>query len=251
MNFTKIISLILLIFILFSCNNKNANKNDNLEIIAVNNDSQAFSPQNTNKIEMIHSIEYYKNEIIKYQDNYYGFENISMEITQLMNISLITEVDNLIPHLLTFLVCWFNQKGYVYYLYSFNDEQKITKHYYCGEFVSFENYKKLMEKLYGNILEYGAVSVGDFNNDRENEIAVYSFYKNSGNVFCVYGFNGVENELEELCLVPVFINYHNPFPSVEYIGNGFKILEVIDEEYLELSWNNYIWNMEIGKYTKQ
>jgi len=36
---------------------------------------------------MLHPIEYYKNEITKYQDNYYGFMNISMEITQYMNIS--------------------------------------------------------------------------------------------------------------------------------------------------------------------
>jgi hypothetical protein len=57
--------------------------------------------------------------------------------------------------------------------------------------------------------------------------------------------------LEILCLVPVFINYDNPFPSVEYIGNGFKILETIEEDYLELSWNNYIWNTEIEKYIKQ
>jgi len=122
----RIISLSLLIFILFSCNNKNADKNNNLEIIAVNNDPQAFSPQNTSKIEMIHSIEYYKNKIIEYQDSYYGgLSNISMEITDLMNISLIIEVDNFIPGLLTFFVCWYNQKGYVYILYSFGYEQNI------------------------------------------------------------------------------------------------------------------------------
>jgi hypothetical protein len=81
----------------------------------------------------------------------------------------------------------------VYWLYSFNDEQNIVKHYYCGDFVTFNDYKKLMEKLSGNKLKYGTISVNDFNNDRENEIAVYSFYKNIGNVFCVYGFNDVEN----------------------------------------------------------
>jgi hypothetical protein len=226
-------------------------KNFTSENIPENNYSQKVSQENESKIEMIYSIKYYENEIIKYQDNYYGFKNISMEITQLMNISLIIKVDNLIPNLLTFLVCWFNQKGYVYYLYCFDNEQKIAKHYYCGEFVSFENYKKLMEKLHGNILEYGAISIGDFNNNRKNEIALYSFYKNIGNVFCVYGFSDIENELSELCLVPVFINYDNPFSSVEYIGNGFKILEIIDNEFMELSWNKYIWEIDIIKYIKQ
>ena len=238
----KIIILVTFIFLTFSCRNKNMGK----DVI-----SERYSQKNETKIEMVYSLKYYENEIIKYQDDYYGFKNISMEITQLMNISLIIKVDDLIPHLLTFLVCWFNQKGYVYYLYCFDNEQKIAQHYYCGEFVSFENYKKLMEKLQGNILEYGAISIGDFNNDGRNEIALYSFYKNIGNVFCVYGFSDIENELAELCLVPVFINYDNPFPSVEYIGDGFKILEIIDNEFMELSWNKYIWEMDIIKYIKK
>jgi hypothetical protein len=29
---------------------------------------------------MIYSLDYYKNEILKYEDNYYGFQNISKEI---------------------------------------------------------------------------------------------------------------------------------------------------------------------------
>jgi hypothetical protein len=207
--------------------------------------------ENETKIEMNYSLEHYKNEIIKYEESYYGFQNISMEISQLMNISSIIKVDSLIPDALTFFVCWLNQKGYVYWLYSFNSEQKIVKHYYCGDFNTFENYKILMEKIPGKILDYGSISIGDFNNDGKNEIALDSFYKNIGNAFCVYGFNNIENELELLCLAPVFINYDNPFPSVEYIGNGFKILEIVEEEYLELSWNNYIWNMEIGKYIKK
>ncbi|MDR2864919.1 MAG: hypothetical protein LBV68_04835, partial [Spirochaetaceae bacterium] len=100
------------------------------------------------------------------------------------------------------------------------------------------------------ILEYGDVSVGDFNKDGVNEILLYSQYQHIGYVFCVYGFNIEENKLEELCLVPVFINFENPFPSVEYIENGFKILEIIDEEYMDLAWNNYIWDKNIGKYIK-
>jgi hypothetical protein len=152
---------------------------------------------------------------------------------------------------LAFIVCWFNQKGYVYYLYTFDDNQNILNHYYCGEFVQFGGYKILMEKLTGEIMEYGAIAIGDFNNDGINEIAVYSFYKNIANVFCVYGFNNTENKLEELCLAPVFINYENPFPSVEHIDNGFRILEIVDEDFLELAWVNYIWNKETRKYIRQ
>jgi len=250
MNKIKVISLILLLTILStSCNNKNIGKIINKENIIDNN--AQLSSQPTPKVEMIYSMEYYKNEIIKYQNNYYGFKNISMEITDLMNISSITKVDNVIPDYLTFLVIWFNQKGYVYYLYAFNDEQKIANNYYCGQFVSFENYKLLMEKLSGAISEYGAISIGDFNNNGVNEIALYTHYPHIGNVFCVYEYNATEKILEEICLAPVLINTRNPFPSVEYVGNGFKILEVLDDELMEYAWNNYIWNSEQHKYIKQ
>jgi hypothetical protein len=244
----SIIILALFIFVISSCKNKNMDKDIVSEDILENNYS--YESFEKNEPDMIYPVEYYKNEIIKYESNCYGFENTSMKITDLMNISSITKIDNIIPGKLTFLACWLNQKGYVYWLYGFDNEQNIEKHYYCGDFVWFENYKKLMEKLSGNILEDGTVSVNDFNNDGENEIAVYSFYINIGSAFCVYGFNSVKNELEELCLVSVLINYENPFPSVEYIGNGFKILEVVDENPLELQWNNFIWEEEIKKYIK-
>lgn len=250
MNLIKTIRLSSLIIVLLSCSNKNNGVNINQENIIEKNYFHAFSQQNIHKVEMIHPLEYYKNEIIKYEDNYYGFSDISMEITDLMNISSIVKIDNVIPCLLTFLVSWFNPKGYIYYLYTFDDEQRITRHYYCGQFVPFENYKILMEKLGGEVLEYGDISVGDFNKDGVNEILLYSQYQHIGYVFCVYGFNIEENRLEELCLVPVFINFENPFPSVEYIGNGFKILEIIDEEYMDLTWNSYIWDKNIGKYIK-
>jgi len=107
-----------------------------------------------------------------------------------------------------------------------------------------------MDKLNGNILEYGNIAIGDYNNDGVNEILLYSDYKNIGNVFIVYGFNFIENILEELCLVPVYINYYEPFPSVEYIGNGFKILEIVDDEFNELEWNKYIWDNKIRRYIK-
>jgi len=246
----RVLELTLLIIILLSCNKKIAENNIS-ESIFVNNYFQEFSRRNRDKVNMIYSIEYYKNEITIYEDNYYGFRNVSMEITQMMNISEIVLVDNFVPNLLTFLVSWFNPKGYIFYLYTFDNSQKIVDHYYCGDMNPFENHKILMEKLTGRKFEYGNISIGDFNKDGINEILLYSFYKNIGNVFCVYGFDIMENRLEELLLVPVLINFENPFPSVEYIENGFKILEIIDDEYMDLAWNKYIWDNEIRKYVKQ
>jgi hypothetical protein len=250
MNLIKVFSLVSLIAFSFSCSNKTAGKNLSQENIVENNHYQTFSQQDFNRVEMIYSMEYYKNEIIKYQDNYYGFKDVSMEITDIMNISSIAEVNNLIPNSLTFLVVWVNPKGYIYYLYAFNGEQRIVDNYYCGQFVSFKNYKILMEKLSGIISEYGTISIGDFNNNGINEIILYTYYPHIGNAFCVYEYNFIKKMLEELCLVPVVINTGNPFPSVEYVGNGFKILEVLDDELMEYAWNNYIWNNEQNKYIK-
>jgi len=251
MNIIKIFNIVSLIAFLFSCSNRTAGKNIIQENIDENSNYQTFTQQNFNKVEMIYSMEYYKNEITKYQDNYYGFKDVSMEITDIMNISSIMEVNDLIPNSLTFLVIWFNPKGYVYYLYAFNDEQKLVGNYYCGQFVSFKNYKVLMEKLSGIIPEYSTISIGDFNNNGINEIILYTYYPHIGNAFCVYEYSFMEKVLEELCLVPVLINTVNPFPSVEYVGNGFKILEVLDDELMEYAWKNYIWNNEQNKYIKQ
>jgi hypothetical protein len=202
-------------------------------------------------IDMLYPIEYYINEITKYEEVYYGFNNSSVEINQLLNISQIKKVDNIIPDFLTFLVSWYGGKGYIYYLYAFDENQKLMKHYYCGQFAPFVNHRVLMDKLTGEIMEYGDISIADFNNDGINEIAVYTDYKYIGMAFCVYGFNTLDNELEELCLVPVYINLDYPFPSVEYIKNGFRILEVIEDDPLELAWNNYIWEIENMKYIRQ
>ena len=139
MRLLNVSRLVLLFFALISCNNKNIGRNNNSE-----NNIHGFYQGNI--IEMLHPVEYYKNKIIKYQDDYYGFKDVSMEITQLMNISSINKIDNFIPDFLTFLVCWFNPKGNVYYLYNFDDNQNILNHYYCGDFVLFKNYKILMEK---------------------------------------------------------------------------------------------------------
>ena len=104
MNIIKIFNIIPLIALLSSCSNKTAGKNIIQENIVENNHYQVFTQQNFNKVEMIYSMEYYENEITKYQDNYYGFKDVSMKITDLMKISSITEVNNAIPNSLTFLV---------------------------------------------------------------------------------------------------------------------------------------------------
>lgn len=251
MKLSRIVFAVMFICLFISCKSKDADKNVSAENTFKSDYSHEVFPEGESNVEMIYSIEYYKEQITEYQNNYYGFNNLSMNITQMMNISLIKKIDSLVPGFLTFIVCWFNPKGYVYYVYVFNAEQKITGHYYCGDFVSFDDYKKIMEKMGGEKLEYGSISIGDFNGDEKNEIAVYSFYKNIGNVFCVFGYNALENELSELCLIPVFINYDDPFPSVEYTGNGFRILEIVDDELTELAWNQYVWESGAGKYIKQ
>jgi hypothetical protein len=251
MDKTKVSSLVFLVIILFSCNKKNETNVMDFENILENDFIQEFSRQNINKVEMIYSIEYYKNEITKYESNYYGFDNLVMEITQLMNISQIMEINNFVPKYLTFLVSWFNQKGYIFYLYTFNENQNIVEHYYCGDMFPFKNDKILLDKINGNKFDYGNISVNDFNNDGINEIALFSQHKNIGYVFIVYGFDLLENKLDELLFVPVFINFDKPFPLVEYVENGFNVLEVVDEEYMEMQWNKYIWNNNLRKYIKE
>jgi hypothetical protein len=212
---------------------------------------QEFMLKNINKIEMVHPIEYYQTAIESYQEDYYQMKSISMEISEIMNISSITKVENIVPRLLTFLVCWINQKGSVYYLYSFDENQKITLSYFCGQFGLLIPEKQiLMKKMGGNIIENEVISVGDFNHDQINEIVLYSQYQNIGNAFCIHGFNPLENKMEEQGIIPIFINLEEIFPSVEYIGNGFRVLEVIDHKLLELAWNDYVWQENSMRWEK-
>ncbi|QQO10029.1 hypothetical protein [Breznakiella homolactica] len=214
-----------------------------------NTHNRESSRKNENTARMVFPVEYYRNEIEKYQSDFYGFENTSMKITDLMNISAIAAADNVIPDLLTFLVCWNNQKGQIFYLYTFDENQKITGSFFCGQIALLLHHKQaLMEKIGGTILGNEAISMGDFNHDGINEIALFSQNQNVGYVFCVYGFNTPANIFEELCAVPVFINFESIFPPAEYTGNGFTILEIIDDEYLELAWNTYVWDPDTKKY---
>jgi hypothetical protein len=102
-----------------------------------------------------------------------------------------------------------------------------------------------MEKLSGRKIENELISFGYFSNDRFANIVSYSFYSHIGHVFSVYGYRVAENDFVQLCLVPIFINFEEPFPPVEYTGNGFRILEIVDNEYLEFAWNEYMWDMNI------
>jgi hypothetical protein len=108
-----------------------------------------------------------------------------------------------------------------------------------------------MGNLPGTKIEHEVISFGDFNNDGKNEVLWYSFYVNKGYVFTVFGYDIVEKDFVHTCLAPVFINFENPFASVEYTENGFKILEIVDEEPIELQWVNYIWDSNYRKYIKE
>jgi hypothetical protein len=202
------------------------------------NFSQVF-----NQPEMIYGIEYYKTEIIKYRDFF----------DERQEIAAIEKIDSIIPDLLCFLVCWDdNLKGYIYEVYTFNKNQDIVNKYMVGYGPSIRSYRNiLMGNLPGNKIEREVISFGDFNNDGNNEILSYSFYVNRGYVFTVFGYDIFEKNFVHTCLAPVFINFENPFPSVEYTGNGFKILETVNEDPIELQWNNYIWDKNIRKYIKE
>ena len=251
MKIVNSIMFVIFIFTIFSCKNKNIDKNIIGEINK-NEYYQKFEQKNTNKVQMVYTIDYYINKIEKYQDDYYKFNNISMYITELMNITSIMEVDNVVPGLLTFLVSWINPKGNIYYLYIFDENQNITDDYFCGQIALLNDQKQiLMKKIGGKILDNEVISTGDFNNDGINEIILYTQYQNIGYVFCVLSFNALENNFEEICLVPVFLDFDNTFSPVEYTGNGFKILEVIESAPLELAWNTYIWDNNKMKYVKQ
>jgi hypothetical protein len=241
---------------LFSCSGKNIDAekspHQNIDETIELHYYEEFVRKNINKVEMIHPIEYYKKAIETYQEDFYQMKYMSIKITDMMNISSIVKVEDVVPKQLTFLVCWINQKGSVYYFYSFDENQQIEEAYFCGQSIFLIPEKKiLMEKLNGNIIENEVVSVGDFNHDGINEIALYTQYQNIGDAFLVHGFNPIENRMEELCLVPIFINLEKMFPSVESIENGFKVLEIVDNELLEVAWNNYVWNDSKMHYTKE
>jgi hypothetical protein len=131
--------------------------------------------------QMIYDVIYYKSKIIEYR-NFFD---------ERQEISTITEIDNIYPGLLSFLVCWNdNLKGYIYELYTFDKNQNIVKKYLVGYGPLLDKYRDtLMEKLSGNKIEHGLISFGDFNHNGYNEIVSYSFYPNIGYVFSTFEYN--------------------------------------------------------------
>ena len=208
-----------------------------------NNHVEAFFEMNKEPPEMIHPIEYYKSKVIEYRKFF----------DDRQEISAIIKIDNIIPDFLCFLVCWYdNLKGYIYELYAFDKNQNIIIKYLVGYGPLISNYVKiLMDKIPGNKVENSLISYGDFNNDGINEILSYSLYPNIGYVFTAFGYNVLDNDFIHTCLVPVFINFDRPFPSVEYIKDGFRVLEVIEAEQLVLVWNNYLWDANAMQYIKK
>ena len=198
-----------------------------------------YEPQS----EMVFGIDYYKNKIIKYR-NFFD---------ERQEISAIVKIDSIIPGLLSFLVCWNdNLKGYIYELYTFDKSQNIVKKYLIGICHFLTEYRDiLMEKLPGNKIEHELVAFGDFNNNGGNEIIAYSFFQNMGYGFSIFEYNSMNDDFVQICLVPVFINFNEPFSPVEYIENGFRILEIVDTEYSELVWNVYTYDINTGKYKKK
>ena len=252
----KIILTLLFLCIICSCNNKNADGigPESIAIDAV----KIFREKNKNSPEMIFPMEYYQEKIIEFQKI----------IPIRCKINVIHKIDSIIPGLLCFVVGWddFNAgrgegfdiianappRGNFFGLYTFDTDQKIIKEYQVG----FKNYldvirNSVMEKIPGNKLEYGAISCGDFNNDGINEIvSIYLHPPHYDYVFAVFGYNAIENDFTQTLLVPIYIHFDQPFPSVEYTGNGFRILEVLENKPLELAWNNYVWDNHTCRYKK-
>lgn len=193
--------------------------------------------------EMVFDINYYKKKIIEYR-NFFD---------ERQEISTIVKIDSIVPGLLSFLVCWNdNLKGYIYELYTFDKSQNIVKKYFIGICHFLTGYRDiLMEKLPGNKIEHELIAFGDFNHNGSNEIISYSFFQNMGYGFSIFEYNSINDDFIQICLVPVFINFEEPFSPVEYVENGFRVLEIVDTEYSELAWNEYTYDINRGKYMKK
>ncbi|QQO09928.1 hypothetical protein [Breznakiella homolactica] len=228
--------LMILSLLLFSCDSGQE------EISKETQYTQTLTELHRGKPEQIFPIEYYKTEIAQFRKMF----------DERQHISNIVEVPGIIPGSLSFLVCWDdNLKGYIYELYTFDENQRITNKYLCGYGPFLHTYQEiLMEKIPGNRVGNELITIGDFNSDGVNEIASYSFYVNIGYVFTIFGFNELKNDFSDLCIIPVLINFETPFSPIEFNENEFKILEVVDNEYLELAWNTYVWDKNTVSYIR-
>ena len=140
MNFIKVMKILLLICVFASCNNKNFETNSEkiIEKTYVDN----FLELNENKPEKIFSNEYYINRIIEFQ----------RILPENRKINTITEINNIIPGFMSFLVGWndFNvgrgedydiilensPRGNFFGLYTFDKNQNIVNEYLVG----YKNY---------------------------------------------------------------------------------------------------------------
>jgi hypothetical protein len=235
-----ILYLLIFCFIsLYSCNKKYIT-DIKKEIVNDNNKNLKtyFNElDNKHKITKL-SIDFYKNIILKH-------------ITSGRYIELldIIEIDYFLPGYLNFIVYWRTGEGYVYKLYTFNDEQKITEIYNLNNGWPSPYMKILMEKIKGE--KFGDyMIISDINNDNLNEIIAFSF-GSFGNLFSVYGFDMINNNIKKLCEIEYYFNYDNPFPPIENENNIIKILEIIDKENYDLVWNEYIWDEIEREYIKR
>ena len=257
MNLKHNVIILLFFYLLSSCDNKDIKK-INHEIVSKNY-VDIFDELNKDKPEMIYPMDYYENKIMDFQKI----------VAQRCRINTIVKIDNIIPGLLCFLVGYddFNvgrgegfdillnspPRGNFFGLYTFDKNQNIVNEYQVG----FKNYLDnirniLLEKIPGNKPDYGLISYGDFNNDGITLIAsIYLHPPQYEYVFSIFGYDVIENDFVQLLLVPIYIHFEKPFPPIEYLQNGFKIIEIIDQEYMDLVWSNYLWDKNIGKYIKQ
>jgi hypothetical protein len=187
-----------------------------------------------------------------------------------IEINIISEIKDIIPGYLCFLVGWRdsnigrgniyfdidwgnNPRGNYFGLYTFDNEQNFVNEYLISSKHFLDSIRdNLMENMPGNKLEYGLVSIGDFNNNGINEIfSIYMYPPLYEYIFTIFEYDILENDLVQTLLVPFQINFDKPSVNIEYIGNGFKILEVLEYDPLELAWNNYIWDNGIGRYIRK
>ena len=257
MIFRGLIKILFLICIFTSCNSKESETNS--EKIFDRTYSDSFFELNQNKPEKIFPKEYYENKIIEFQRIF----------PENRKINTIMEINDIVPGFICFLVGWndFNvgrgddydiilessPRGNFFGLYTFDKNQNIVSEYLVGYKNYLDNIRNiLLDELPGTKPEYGLISYGDFNGDGINEIlSIYLHPPKYEYVFTVFGYSITEKEFIQTLLVPIYINFEQPFPSVRYNANGFTVLEVLEYEPLELIWNNYMWDKNVGKYLKE
>ena len=125
MNKPIIILTFSLFFILNSCTLKS---NENVVEDTI---TTVFYQDNIQRVEMIYPIEYYKEKIINNYANYHNGTIEDLNIN-LLKISSIVRIDNIIPNLLTFFVKWSDIRGYTYMFYTFDENQNIMNRHFCN-----------------------------------------------------------------------------------------------------------------------